>query len=72
MLQSRRSLPYLDVGAVGREVHLHYKTGDVPAAVDPVQLRAESQVIEVDRVFGGAHGQVTGVWTKPTEKGSGG
>lgn len=68
-VQSCWSLLYLDVGAVGREVHLHHKAGDVPAAVDPVQLRPERQVIEVDCVLVGAHSQVPGVWTEPTEKG---
>lgn len=69
LVQSCWSLLYLDVGAVGREVHLHHKAGDVPAAVDPVQLRPEGQVIEVDCVLIGAHGQVTRVWTEPREKG---
>lgn len=68
-VESCWSLLYLDVGAVGRKVHLHHKAGDVPAAVDPVQLRPERQVIEVNCVLVRAHGQVTGVWTEPREKG---
>lgn len=59
---------YLDVSAVGRKVHLHHKAGDVPAAVDAVQLRAERQVIEVDRTLSRAYGQVTRVWTEPIKK----
>lgn len=58
---------YLDVSAVGREVHLHHKAGDVPAAVDAVQLRAQRQVVEVDGALRGAHGQVAGVWTEPED-----
>lgn len=62
-----RSRWYLDVSAVGREVHLHHKAGDVPAAVDAVQLRAQRQVVEVDGALRGAHGQVARVWTEPKE-----
>lgn len=60
--------PYLDVSAVSRKVHLHHEAGDVPAAVDAVQLRAECQVVEVDCALSGAYGQVTGVWTEPVRK----
>ena len=59
---------YLDVSAVGRKVHLHHKAGDVPAAVDAVELRAERQVVEVDCALSGADGQVTGAWTEPVRK----
>lgn len=69
-LQSCGSLPYLDVGAVGREVHLHHKAGNVPAAVDPVQLWAKGQVVEVHCILSRTYGQVARVWTEPTEKGS--
>lgn len=58
--------PYLDVSTVGRKVHLHHKAGDVPAAVDAVQLRAKRQVVEVDCILSGADGQVTRVWAEPT------
>lgn len=58
---------YLDVSAVGGEVHLHHKAGDVPAAVDAVQLRAKRQVVEVNGTLCRADGQVTGVWAEPAE-----
>lgn len=64
----RQTASYLDVSAVGGEVHLHHKAGDVPAAVDAVELRAECQVVEVHRALGGAYSQVTRVWTEPMEK----
>lgn len=59
---------YLDVSAVSREVHLHHEAGNVPAAVDAVQLRAERQVVEVDCTLGRAYGQVTRIWTEPVRK----
>lgn len=62
----RSHSPYLDVSTVGRKVHLHHEAGDVPAAVDAVQLRAERQVVEVDCILSGAHGQVARVWAEPT------
>ena len=57
--------PYLDVIAVSGEVHLHDEAGDVPAAVDAIELRAERQVVEVYSTLGGADGQVTRIRTKP-------
>lgn len=59
---------YLDVGAVCRKVHLHHKTGDVPAAVDAVQLWAKCQVIEVHCTLSGAHCQITRIWTEPVSE----
>lgn len=59
---------YLDVSAVSREVHLHHEAGDVPAAVDAVQLRAQRQVVEVDGTLGRADGQVARTWTEPVRK----
>lgn len=59
---------YLDVSAVSRKVHLHHKAGDVSAAVDAVQLRAECQVVEVNCTFSRAYGQVTRIWTEPERK----
>lgn len=56
---------YLDISAVGGEVHLHHKAGDVPAAVDTVQLWAKRQVVEVNGTLRRADGQVTGVWAEP-------
>lgn len=59
---------YLDESAVSRKVHLHHKAGDVPAAVDAVQLRAEREVIEVDCTLSRANGQVPRVWTEPIKR----
>lgn len=56
---------YLDIAAVSREVHLHHEAGDVPAAVDAVQLRAVRQVVEVHRALSGANSQVSRIWTEP-------
>ena len=46
------------MGAVCGEVHLHDKAGDVPAAVDTVELRSERQIIEVDRTLCRTYSQV--------------
>lgn len=54
--------------AVSREVHLHNEAGDVPAAVDTVQLWAERQVVEVYSTLGGADSQITRIGTKPGTK----
>lgn len=62
--QSLYSL-YLDVSAVSRKVHLHHEAGDVPAAVDAVQLRPERQIVEVDCALGGTYGQESSIWTEP-------
>lgn len=62
------SPPHLDVVAVGRKVHLHHKAGDVPAAVDSVQLRAERQVVEVNGALIGAHSQVARIRTEPAKE----
>lgn len=62
------SCPYLDVTAVSRKVHLHHKAGNVPAAVDAVQLRPERQVIKVHGALSGSHGQVSRIWTEPEKK----
>lgn len=60
--------PYLDISAVSRKVHLHHEAGDVPAAVDAVQLGAECQIVEVNGTLGRAHSQVTRIWTEPVEE----
>ena len=59
---------YLDVAAVGGEVHLHDEARYVPAAVDTVELWPESQVVEIHCALGGTHSQVPGVWTETEEK----
>lgn len=56
---------YLDVFAVSREVQLDHKSRNIFAVADPVERRAQSQIVEIDRALHRADGQQPVIRAEP-------